>query len=220
LWSSCLMDTTVRYALIFHCFDHSSTYHLALHGHQAPARNSCSQSNVCILSHVASWSDVLRHDSRWRRSICQFNTLKTSLSGETSLAPHIPQKGMRKYRHYCDLMLQGPEHSSCRVERFLQMADEDPYNAPPVDESKWFSGGHLGSSTQRINWQVVNCTTPANYFHVLRRQVGCLCTFSVRMTVIQCCGIVCSKVPVLVEASADSWLCVTAISYILLHPCH
>ena len=51
------------------------------------------------------------------------------------------------------------------------MADEDPYNAPPVDESKWFSGGHLGGATQQINWQVVNCTTPANYFHVLRRQV-------------------------------------------------
>ena len=51
------------------------------------------------------------------------------------------------------------------------MADEDPYNAPPVDESKWFSGGHLGGATQQVNWQVVNCTTPANYFHVLRRQV-------------------------------------------------
>ncbi|MBV1694306.1 MAG: 2-oxoglutarate dehydrogenase E1 component [Hyphomicrobiales bacterium] len=41
---------------------------------------------------------------------------------------------------------QGPEHSSARLERFLQMSAED-------------------------NWQVANCTTPANYFHVLRRQI-------------------------------------------------
>jgi 2-oxoglutarate dehydrogenase E1 component len=41
---------------------------------------------------------------------------------------------------------QGPEHSSARLERYLQMCAED-------------------------NMQVVNCTTPANYFHVLRRQV-------------------------------------------------
>ena len=41
---------------------------------------------------------------------------------------------------------QGPEHSSARLERFLQMSAED-------------------------NWIIVNCTTPANYFHVLRRQL-------------------------------------------------
>jgi 2-oxoglutarate dehydrogenase E1 component len=41
---------------------------------------------------------------------------------------------------------QGPEHSSGRLERFLQMSAED-------------------------NWQVANCTTPANYFHILRRQL-------------------------------------------------
>jgi len=41
---------------------------------------------------------------------------------------------------------QGPEHSSARLERYLQSSAED-------------------------NWQVVNCTTPANYFHVLRRQM-------------------------------------------------
>lgn len=41
---------------------------------------------------------------------------------------------------------QGPEHSSARLERYLQQSAED-------------------------NWQIVNCTTPANYFHVLRRQM-------------------------------------------------
>ena len=41
---------------------------------------------------------------------------------------------------------QGPEHSSARLERFLQLCSSD-------------------------NMQVMNCTTPANYFHALRRQM-------------------------------------------------
>ncbi|KAH9603415.1 hypothetical protein KSS87_022982 [Heliosperma pusillum] len=59
---------------------------------------------------------------------------------------------------------QGPEHSSARLERFLQMSDDNPYVIPDMDST-------LRKQIQECNWQVVNVTTPANYFHVLRRQL-------------------------------------------------
>ena len=59
---------------------------------------------------------------------------------------------------------QGAEHSSCRVERFLQQVDEDPHYIPDMAKDERMQ-------IQKCNWQVVNCTTPANYFHCLRRQV-------------------------------------------------
>merc|ERR1719433_949662 len=59
----------------------------------------------------------------------------------------------------------GPEHSSAKPERFLQMASDDPEYFPPEEEE--FEVKQLAVG----NMIVANCSTPANYAHMLRRQI-------------------------------------------------
>ncbi|KAJ6004403.1 hypothetical protein N7499_000468 [Penicillium canescens] len=58
---------------------------------------------------------------------------------------------------------QGPEHSSGRMERWLQLCNEEPRVFPSADK--------LDRQHQDCNMQIVNMTTPANLFHILRRQI-------------------------------------------------
>jgi len=94
------------------------------------------------------------------------------VNGAQIMIDQFISAGEDKWMRQCGLVMllphgydgQGAEHSSCRLERFLQQVDEDPHHVPRLAHDERMQ-------IQHCNWQVVNCSTPANFFHCLRRQV-------------------------------------------------
>ena len=139
---------------------HSVLYDAKTRARYIPLMNlSQDQSRFCVYNSLLSEAAVLGFDYGYSLDFPEMLCLWEAQFGDFAngaqvIIDQFISSAESKWQRPCGIVLllphgyegQGPEHSSARLERFLQLCAED-------------------------NIQVCNLTTPAQYFHVLRRQM-------------------------------------------------